>query len=249
MDILYAVILTRESLTIWYMNFMMSSSSYPAAPALWNHQGPTKPWSSIKFFPLSFFKHKVTIADRSRHAHVPEWLSWERALGSRALLVRSLHEVLPLPKLARIGSGLASAYLLPAEVSPWTVRRTWRGTWPCWACRAPRLTPPPSPWSQGGSQTLAQQRQTPAGCFWQRPLRSEHQSRWGDNTPASVAICSLPPSERRSAVSEGTGISLGQSYRVYAAPKVKVSYKSCHYKCWLCRKCDLQAISLNWILM
>ena len=49
---------------------------------------------------------------------MPEWLSWERALGSRAVLVSSLDEVLPLPKLARIRSSLGSAYLLPAEVCP-----------------------------------------------------------------------------------------------------------------------------------
>ena len=73
----------RVTVTTWYMNFMMSSSSFPAAPVLWNQQGPTKPWSSIKLFPLSFFKHKVTIANRSRHARMPEQLSWERTLGTQ----------------------------------------------------------------------------------------------------------------------------------------------------------------------
>lgn len=188
------------TLTTWYMNFMMSSSSYPAAPILWNHRGPTKAWSSIKFFPLSFFKHEVTIADRSRRACVPEWLRWEKPPGPSSAHRQPALSASAPQKLARIRRSLGWAYLLPAEVCPWTARKTWRGTWPCWACPAPRPSPPPSLWSQGGSQTPAQQHQTPVGCFWQRPLRSENQNRCRDNTLESAAVCSVLPPVKHAAL-------------------------------------------------
>lgn len=48
---------------------------------------------------------------------MPEWLSWEMAAGSEAVLVSSLDEVLPLPKLGRTTNWIQLTYC-PQRCAP-----------------------------------------------------------------------------------------------------------------------------------
>lgn len=161
-----------------------------------------------------------------------------------------------LKSSARQQPGLRAAtspgvpHLQPAAGCPGTARRTWRGTAPCSACRAPQPSPAPCPWSLVGSQTPARPRRRPAGCSSPRPPRSGSRSLCGDSTAASISPCSL----REHAVPAALGVrALGSHWvkdtQPNAVPKGRASHKSPYYEHWLCQKCNLKAFSLNWTLM
>lgn len=150
----------------WITWYMMSSSSYPAAPTPWNHQRPTKPWCSVKLFPLSRVKPEVTLAEGMGE---DPWL--QSSAGQQPGCSAATFPSCQNPRVP---------HLQPAEACPGTARRTWTGTAPCWACRAPRPSPAPCPWSPGGCRTPARPRRRPAGCSSPRPPRSGRRSRCGD---------------------------------------------------------------------
>lgn len=150
-------------------DLMMSGSSYPAAPPPWNHQGPTKPWRSIKFPPFSCVKRG------SQDGSAGTGLLAAEQCSSAA---RKRSHPLPTPK--------PRAHPQLAEGCPGRARRTWTGRAPCWACRAPRPSPAPGPWSPVGSRTPARPRRTPAGCSSPRHPPSATRSHW---SRVGVRLC------------------------------------------------------------